>query len=125
MFLLAIAKFALSVTICEKFAIEMCTTLTLPLEWINIKYKYANGKALCEFLFVGNSSVCPLCHHLRYISNRIVHDLDLDLYNIYIYIYANEKALWFSITRFESLTFKMKVKDVDDLDEKLARGRSL
>ena len=28
-----------------------------PLEWITVKYTYANGKALCDFLFGGNSNV--------------------------------------------------------------------
>ena len=60
-YLLAIAMFALFVTICKKFTIEMCKTL--PLEWINVKYKYVNGKDLCNFLFVGNSNVCPICYH--------------------------------------------------------------
>ena len=30
---------------------------------------------------VDNSSVGPICHHLREIRNRHVHDLDLALYN--------------------------------------------
>ena len=46
---------------------------------VNVKYKYANEKALCNFLFVDNSNVCPICHRLRNINGRIVHDLDPDL----------------------------------------------
>ena len=35
--------------------------------------------ALGDFQFVGNSNVCPICHHLRDINSRKVHDLDYDL----------------------------------------------
>ena len=78
-YLLAIARFTLSVTICEKLAIKMCMTLTLTFRMVKVKYKYANGKALCNFQFVGNSNACTICHHLREIGNRNVNDLDLNL----------------------------------------------
>ena len=39
----------------------------------------ANEKALCDLLFVGNSNVCPICHHLREIRNQNVLDIDLDI----------------------------------------------
>ena len=68
--------FALSVTICEKSAIEMCMTLIF--EWVNVKYKYAKGKISYDFLFVSNSNVCPICNRLQDINSRIIHDLDLD-----------------------------------------------
>ena len=31
----------------------------------------------CDFIFDGNSNVCPICHHFRDIYSRNVHDLDL------------------------------------------------
>ena len=41
-YLLTLAMFALSVTICEVFTVEMCMT--------NVKCKYDKGKATCDFL---------------------------------------------------------------------------
>ena len=49
LYLLAIATFALSVTICEIFALEICMTLTL--EWASVKYKYTNEKAVYDFVY--------------------------------------------------------------------------
>ena len=56
---------ALSVTQYEIFAIEMCITLTRPLECAERKCRYANRKATHDFLFDDNSSVCSVSHHLR------------------------------------------------------------
>ena len=134
--------FALSVTIYEKFAIKTCMTMALTLEWINVIYKDANGKALCNFPFVGNSNVCSICDHLRYINSQNVHDLDPDFWNgprsnvnmpierphaNFCVGYSNgcptchrlrHNHVWTSqCTPFEPLTFKIKVKNVDDLDE--------
>ena len=36
---------------------------------------------MCDFIFVGKSNACPICHRLRDIANRNVYDLDPDLYN--------------------------------------------
>ena len=58
LYLLAIAMVAISITICEKSAMKMCMIMTFRME--NVKYKYANGMALCDFLFVGNSNVYPI-----------------------------------------------------------------
>ena len=52
-----------------------------PLEWAKAKFNYANEKTVCDFRFVDNSSVCHICHHLRDIHSRDVHDLDVDLSN--------------------------------------------
>ena len=43
--------------------------------------KYVNGKAVCNCLIVGNSSVCPICRRLRDINCRNVHGLEPDLLN--------------------------------------------
>ena len=43
-YLLAIAMFALSATTCQKFAIEMCMTLTLTFRIGQCQIKCANGK---------------------------------------------------------------------------------
>ena len=86
---LAIAMFSLSVTVCE-----MYMTLTLKLEFSKVKCKFTDRKATCHFLCVGNSYVWSNCHRLR------------------------DNHVWTSqCTRFDSLTLKMKVKDVGDLDE--------
>ena len=61
----------------ETVAIEMCVTLTWPLEWNKVKRKYANRKPIHDG--DGNSIICPACHHLRDIHNKNVHDLELDL----------------------------------------------
>ena len=73
--------FALSVMISDILTVELYITLTLTFERAKAKCKYANGKAVCDLIFVGSSNVCPVCHHLREIRNRNVHDLNLDLYN--------------------------------------------
>ena len=36
-----------------------------PLELAKVKCKYANGKNVYDFLSVGNSNVCHICHRLR------------------------------------------------------------
>ena len=42
-----------------------------PLEWANVKYKYANGMAICDFLLVENSNVCPICDCLWDTSQNV------------------------------------------------------
>ena len=51
-----------------------------PLEWAKVKCKYANQKAIWDFLFVGNSSVC----------------LFVTIYEIIIYAFPNvlDSTLW-------------------------------
>ena len=44
------------------FAISMTILEILDHEWVKVKCKYANGKAVCDFLFVGSNYVCPICH---------------------------------------------------------------
>ena len=68
---------ASSVTILEILVVKMCMTLTL--RWAKVKSKYANGKIVCNFLFVGNDNVFPICHRLQDFHSRNVHDFDLDL----------------------------------------------
>ena len=45
-----------------------------PLEWPKVKSKYANGKRTYDFMFDGNSNVCPVYHNFRDVQH--VHDLD-------------------------------------------------
>ena len=70
----AIVIFALSVIVCEIFTVEMCMTLTLTLI-IGHGHKYANRKAICHFIIVGNCNVCSICHRLRYIHSQNARDL--------------------------------------------------
>ena len=59
--------FSLSITICQKFSIEMFWwPWPWPLEWVDVKYKYGNGKAFCDFLFIRN---CNVCHMSPFASN--------------------------------------------------------
>ena len=44
-------------------------------KYIPNKLKYANGKALRESIFLMNKA-CPICHRLRCINSRNVHDKD-------------------------------------------------
>ena len=70
--------FAPSVTYLREIRNRNVQDVDLDL-WINAKFKYADGKGLCNFLFVGNNNVCPICHPLRDINSRNVHDFDPDL----------------------------------------------
>ena len=114
-----------------------------PLEWTNVKYKYSNGKAVCNFLFVGNNNVCLVCLRFSNIDSRNVYDIDLDWpldwtkvkckyasrENTCDFLCCNSNVcliccrlrdnhLWTSIcSRFESLTLKIKFKDIDYLNE--------
>ena len=47
----------------------------------SLKDKFANGKwkGRMQLSFAGNSNVCPICHRLRDIDGRNVHDLDHDV----------------------------------------------
>ena len=68
---------ALPVTIYVIFTVEMCMTVTLTFRIGRKQCKYASEMVVCNFVFVGNSNVCPICHRLWDIINRNVHDLDL------------------------------------------------
>ena len=124
LYLLALAIFALSVTICEKFAIEMCMTLILifrfgqcrsncargwpwPLDSSKIKLKYANGKAVRDFLCVDNSNVCPICHRLRH--NHV--------WKCQRMRFESLALKWRPTYAIRIFGLKMKAKDVEDLDE--------
>ena len=48
--LLAIALFALSVTVCEILKVEMCMTLTLTIRVGQVKCQYVNRNATCDIL---------------------------------------------------------------------------
>ena len=52
-----IVMLAISVTICEIFTGKIYLTLTLPIELVKVKCRYANRKAECDFLYVGNRNV--------------------------------------------------------------------
>ena len=58
---------------------KICRTFTS--NFRIVKYKYANGKAACYFLFIGNINVCLIFQRLRDIDNKNMHDIDLDLQN--------------------------------------------
>ena len=75
---MTIVMFSLSVTVCKMLTVEMCITLTLTLKWAKVRCKYAKEK-LCDFLFDGNSNVCPIHHHLRDIHSQNVHDFYVDV----------------------------------------------
>ena len=89
--LFAIVMFALSVTVCEIFTVNCAWPWPWPLEWTTVKYKYANRKATCDFICVGNRAVFAL--------------------SVTSFVWTHK------CHRFESLTLKVKDKDVDDLDE--------
>ena len=94
-YLLAIAMFALSVSDFWNTDSRNVhdTDLDWSLELTKIKCKYASRKNTCDFLCC-NSNVCLICCRLPY------------------------NHLWTSkCTRFESLTLKIKVKDIDYLNE--------
>ena len=105
--------------------------------------RYTNRMAVCNFLFVGKSNVCPIYHRLWDTLSRNVHDLDLDLSNgprwnvntpierphatfacvdkcnvslsvTVCEMITYELRRW---TRFDLFTLKTKVKNVDDLNE--------
>ena len=46
--------FALTVTVCEILTVEIYMTASLTFRTAKVKCKYANGKAVCDFIFVGN-----------------------------------------------------------------------
>ena len=46
-----------------------------------MKFKSGNRKPACDFIFVGNGNVCPICQYLREIDSGNVHNLDLNLQN--------------------------------------------
>ena len=73
------AMFALFVSMLDIFAVKMCMTLTLAFRTANIKSKYVKRKPICDFVFVRNSNVGPICRHSRGNHNRKLHDLDIDL----------------------------------------------
>ena len=70
---------ALYATVCEIFTVETCITLTMTFGFNKVKCKYANGNALCDFLFVGNSNACSIGHRLRDVIGWNVRDLDPDI----------------------------------------------
>ena len=70
--------FSVSVTVREIFPVEMCIALTLTFKTANAKREYANWTAICNFLFVSNSSVCAIFRHSRDIHSLNVHNLDLE-----------------------------------------------
>ena len=57
--MMTIVILALSFTVCEIFKVEICMTLTCTLQWVNIKCKYASGKAVCDFQFIGEKQCLP------------------------------------------------------------------
>ena len=59
--------------------VKLYMILILCLEQAKVRCKYARGKALCNFKFVGNSNVCPICHCLRDINSRNVMCMILTL----------------------------------------------
>ena len=76
---MAVAMLALSIIILEIFTAPMWGIFILTIKNGEGQSKYANGNAVCYFIFVGNNNVCPICYHLRDIRSQNVHNLDLDL----------------------------------------------
>ena len=95
-YVLAMAMFALSVTLCEIFSVETCTILTLTFRMTR-----------------GQMSICRSKVHMRlsicWKSQRSSCVLIVDVCEMIAYEHPEE---W-----FESVTFKIKIKDVDDSDE--------
>ena len=54
--------FALSFTVCEIISRNVHDLDLDLLKTTNVKCKYANQMDACDFLCVGNSNVCPMCH---------------------------------------------------------------
>ena len=117
--------FALSVTICKQLAVKICLTFRMD---------------QCDFLFVGNSNVCPvtICEILIVeMCTTLTLTFRMERSNINrsrkvtcdflcvgncnacpICHRLRDNHIWTSkCTRFESLTLKMKVKVVDNFDE--------
>ena len=114
--------------------------LVSDLDWAKVRCKYANRNATCHFLWVGNCSVRSVCYRMRHILRRTVHDLALDLWNgpmenvnmpiekpfyllaivmsvLFVCRLRDNRAWTSECTRIESLTLKLKVRNVDDSDE--------
>ena len=79
-----------------RYLIEMCMFLTVNFRmgqrqmWMFLAFNfrmgkvncgYFNGKAVCDFIFVGNSNVCPICHRLWDINSGNVYELNADIWN--------------------------------------------
>ena len=64
--LLAVVMFVISVTVYKIFIFEMCTTLTLTFIMgegqDQMQICQSTG---CDFTWVGNGNVCPICHRWR------------------------------------------------------------
>ena len=65
-YFMEIVMLARSDTILDIFAVEICMTFNLTLECAQVKCKNANGKAVCDFLFVDDSNVCDMLPSARY-----------------------------------------------------------
>ena len=75
-----VVMFALSITVYEIFAVDICMTLTLTfgMGYGHTQIIYANRKPKKDFLFNGNSNVNSINYRLRDIRSRNLHDLVLD-----------------------------------------------
>ena len=80
-YVLKIAMWVQSVTVYQIFTVKKLDDINLTLDWANVKCEYTNRKATGDFLYIGTSNVCSICHSLRDIHDQNLHDLDLDLYN--------------------------------------------
>ena len=127
--LLTMTMFAPSITICEKFAIEVCMTLTLTFERLSGKYNYFNGKALCDFLTVEMYMTLTLTFGMGLDQMKMCQSkgqLQLSVLVIAMLVpLCNrlwDNQIWESqCTRFQSLVLQIKVKHVEDLNENWRR----
>ena len=53
-------------SITEFHGLFLQITLNLTFTLVNIKCKYTNWKIISDFLCIGNSNTCSICHRLRY-----------------------------------------------------------
>ena len=66
-----IVMFAPSVTVCKIFTVEICITVTLTTRIGHGQMQIYKLKAMFNFLFVGNSNVYHICHHLQDNHNEV------------------------------------------------------
>ena len=68
-----------------------------PLEWVKVTRTCANRKAICNFVFVSNSNVWAICHHLFekiIVEMWMTLNLTLTFKVVQGQIYANRKSIW-------------------------------
>ena len=59
--------------------LSVLSSVTIFVLSITVSHVFTVKKAICDFLFAGNSDVFPMCHCLLEIRIRKIHDVDIDL----------------------------------------------